>query len=101
MPLQLLATDTVEGIAVARAVASLVGGADMVGADVGSGGDSAWSFADIAVLIRTARQADTLEACFHKEGLPYRVIGQKGFLQERGTRWPSFVMLWSRRGRCG
>jgi superfamily I DNA/RNA helicase len=88
VPLQLLATDseTVEGIAVARAVASLVGGADMVGADVGSGGDSAWSFADIAVLIRTARQADTLEACFHKEGLPYRVIGQKGFLQERGAR---------------
>ena len=87
-PLQLLAADgeTAEGIAVARAVASLVGGADMIGADAHSGDGDAWSFGDIAVLTRTARQADILEACFHKEGLPYRVVGQKGFLQERGAR---------------
>ena len=88
-PLQLLATasETAEGIAVARTIADLVGGADMVGADATSGTErGGWSFGDMAVLTRTARQADTLEDCLHKEGLPYRVVGQKGFLAERGAR---------------
>ena len=38
------------------------------------------SLDDFAVLFRTGRQADALEACFLQAGIPYRVIGQKNYL---------------------
>jgi len=39
-------------------------------------------FSDFAVLFRTSQQAGPLEECFLREGIPYRVVGQKGFLQD-------------------
>ena len=76
-----------EGIGVAHAVAALVGGADMVAADRDSAAlDETYSFGDIAVLFRTGRQATVLEECLCTEGLPYRVVGPKRFLEERGAR---------------
>ncbi len=71
--------ETAEGIAVVREIARMVGGTDMVQADAGAEGTR--SFADFAVLFRTGRQGQVLEECFRKEGLPYRLVGQKGFLQ--------------------
>ncbi len=72
-------SETAEGIAVVREIARMVGGTDMVQTDAGAEGTR--SFADFAVLFRTGRQGQVLEECFHKEGLPYRLVGQKGFLQ--------------------
>jgi uncharacterized protein (TIGR00375 family) len=74
-----------EGIAVARAVAGLVGGADMLAAHDGAG-EGGYSFGDIAILVRTARQMEELEHCLAHDGLPYRVVGSRAFLEERGAR---------------
>ena len=77
-------SETAEGIAVVREIARMVGGTDMVQAD--AGGEGTRSFADFAVLFRTGRQGQVLEECFRKEGLPYRLVGQKGFLQAPAVR---------------
>ena len=77
-------SETAEGITVVREIARMVGGIDMVQAD--AGGEGTRSFADFAVLFRTGRQGQVLEECFHKEGLPYRLVGQKGFLQAPSVR---------------
>ena len=77
-------SETAEGIAVVREIARMVGGTDMVQTDAGAEGTR--SFADFAVLFRTGRQGQVLEECFRKEGLPYRLVGQKGFLQAPTVR---------------
>ena len=76
--------ETAEGIAVVREIARMVGGTDMVQTDAGAEGTR--SFADFAVLFRTGQQGRVLEECFRKEGLPYRLVGQKGFLQAPAVR---------------
>ena len=76
--------ETAEGIAVVREIARMVGGTDMVQTDAGAEGTR--SFADFAVLFRTGRQGQVLEECFRREGLPYRLVGQKGFLQAPTVR---------------
>ncbi len=82
--------ETAEGIAVVREIGRMVGGADMLQSDnrgLGeSGSEAARSFSDFGVLFRTGRQADELEACFLEEGLPYRIVGQKGFLEAESVR---------------
>ena len=79
-----------EGIAAVREISRLVGGADMVQTDSHSGNpDSAramYGFADIAVLFRTGRQVEALEECLLTEGIPYRLVGQRGFLERRSVR---------------
>jgi len=77
-------SELAEGIAVVREIGRMVGGATMLQASGGSG--DARSFGDFAVLFRTARQAEVLEECFLKEGLPYRVVGGRGFLEEPSVR---------------
>ena len=77
-------SETAEGIAVVREIARMVGGTDMVQTDAGAEGTR--SFTDFAVLFRTGRQGQVLEECFRKEGLPYRLVGQKGFLQAPAVR---------------
>ena len=76
--------ETAEGIAVVREIARMVGGTDMVQTD--AGGEGTRSFADFAVLFRTGQQGRALEECFRKEGLPYRLVGHKGFLQAPAVR---------------
>lgn len=75
-------SELAEGIAVVREIGRMVGGATMLRA----GGETERSFKDFAVLFRTSHQADVLEECFLKEGLPYRVVGGKGFLEEPSVR---------------
>ena len=77
--------ETAEGIAVVREIGRMVGGADMMQSDQDEGSGTR-SFGDFAVLFRTGRQAGLLEECFLKEGLPYRLIGQKGFLEAESVR---------------
>lgn len=83
--------ETAEGIAVVREISRMMGGADMLQAgeisgrqSVRGGGDR--SLSDFAVLFRTGRQAEAIERCFVEEGLPYRVVGQKGFLSAENVR---------------
>ncbi|CEP66936.1 Polymerase/histidinol phosphatase-like [Moorella glycerini] len=85
-----------EGIAIVREIGRLVGGTTMLQAH-GQGGTApmevprgmageALGFADIAVLVRTGRQLETLEECFLKEGIPYRLVGRESFLEDRPVR---------------
>ncbi len=83
--------ETAEGIAVVREISRMMGGADMLQAgEVGGrqrvGGKGDRSLSDFAVLFRTGRQAEAIEHCFIEEGLPYRVVGQKGFLSAGNVR---------------
>ena len=74
-----------EAIFVAKEINRLAGGIGMLEAH-----REAWerhgrkirSFGDIAVLYRTHRQAELLEKCLKKEGIPYLVAGREDFLQE-------------------
>ncbi len=74
-----------EAVFVAKEINRLIGGIDMV--DIEESGvtfdrEEARSFSDIAVLYRTHRQAELLEKCLRKEGIPYVVTGREDFLWE-------------------
>lgn len=74
-----------EAIFVAKEINRLVGGIDMLDMEEGfscAGERTPRSFKDIAVLYRTHRQAELLEKCLKKEGIPYVVTGRESFLKE-------------------
>ena len=68
--------ETGEGIAIVDEISRMVGGADLLQANE----EGKRSLDDFAVLFRTGRQADALETCFLQAGIPYRVVGQKSYL---------------------
>ncbi len=78
-----------EAICIAKEINRMVGGVDMLSAHSGSGREEAVrSFADIAILYRTHRQAELLEKSLLTEGIPYTVTGRDRLLAEpvvRGT----------------
>ncbi len=69
-------SETGEGIAIVEEISRMVGGADLLQANE----EGKRSLDDFAVLFRTGRQADALETCFLQAGIPYRVVGQKTYL---------------------
>ncbi|GAW93200.1 UvrD-helicase domain-containing protein [Calderihabitans maritimus] len=81
-------SEMAEGIAIVKEIGRMVGGTTMLQAhDQPSGAsERTWSFSDIAVLFRTGRQSETLEECFLKEGIPYRIVGRESFLEEQPVR---------------
>ncbi len=78
-------SELAQGIFVAKEISRLTGGVDMLDAQ-SYGADTLHSFSDIAVLYRTHRQADLLEFCLHKEGIPYTVTGRDDFLADPAIR---------------
>ncbi|MDR3238913.1 MAG: UvrD-helicase domain-containing protein [Clostridiales bacterium] len=66
-----------EALFVTKEIVRMVGGIDMLGS-TGQGR----AFSEIALLYRTNRQADMLEECLVKEGVPYTVTGKERFLSE-------------------
>ncbi|MEA4847969.1 MAG: UvrD-helicase domain-containing protein [Clostridiaceae bacterium] len=72
-----------EAIFVAKEVNKMVGGIDMLEAQAVP---AARGFSDIAVLYRTNRQAQVLEQCLLKEGIPYVVAGRDEFLNDPHVR---------------
>ncbi len=68
--------ETGEGIAIVEEISRMVGGADLLQANE----EGKRSLDDFAILFRTGRQADALETCFLQAGIPYRVVGQKNYL---------------------
>lgn len=77
-----------EAIFVAKEINRLAGGIGMLEAQeiFPESEGRARSFEDIAVLYRTHRQADLLENCLRKEGIPYVVAGRDDFLMEPAVR---------------
>lgn len=78
-----------EAIFIAKEINRLIGGIDMLDVQEGfatADHGSLRSFADIAVLYRTHRQAELLETCLKKEGIPYVVTGREDFLEEQTVR---------------
>lgn len=78
-----------ESRAVVREIVRLVGGTDMLSAhgDYKASGDAGgYSFGEIAVLFRTGRQVELLEKALLKEGLPYKVAGEKELLHHPRIR---------------
>ena len=69
-----------EGIYVAKTINRMVGGLDMLDAQWMEGEEPPRSFSDIAVLYRTHRQAEMLERCLKKEGIPYVLSGREDAL---------------------
>lgn len=87
LPVRLIcaANEMGEAIVAAKEINRLVGGIDMLDAQEGAGGHGCFSprsFSDIAILYRTHRQAEILETCLKKEGIPYIVAGREEFLKE-------------------
>ncbi len=90
-PLKLVSapSELSEGIFVAREINRLIGGIDMLDtetADNRQDSQTMRSFSDIAVLYRTHRQAEMLETCLKKEGIPYVITGRDDFLTDRNVR---------------
>lgn len=83
------ASEMAEAIFVAKEINRQIGGIDMLDAQEGFACPDdrrPRSFADIAVLYRTHRQADLLEKCLQKEGIPYVVAGRDDFLRADSVR---------------
>ncbi|MDD5945648.1 MAG: UvrD-helicase domain-containing protein [Clostridia bacterium] len=78
-----------EGIFIAKETARMAGGISMQDAD-GKGRRKERSavrgFSDIAVLYRTNRQAEIIEECLKKEGIPYKVAGREDYLKDENVR---------------
>lgn len=81
-------SDISEAIFVAKEINRLTGGIGMLEAQeiFPESEGRARSFEDIVVLYRTHRQADLLENCLRKEGIPYIVAGRDDFLMESDVR---------------
>lgn len=79
-----------ECIFIAKEINRLVGGVDMLDAHALNSKRSSSaherSFSEIAVLYRTNRQAELLEQCLLKEGIPYLIAGQNEILKDREVR---------------
>ena len=81
-------SETSEAIFAAKEINRLAGGIGMLEAQeiFPEREGRARGFEEIAVLYRTRRQADLLENCLKKEGIPYVVAGRDGFLMEPAVR---------------
>lgn len=77
-------SEMAEAIFVAKEINRLVGGIGMLEAQevFVENEDRVRGFEEIAVLYRTRRQAELLEKCLKKEGIPYIVAGRDDFLLE-------------------
>lgn len=77
-----------EGIFTAREINRMIGGIDMLDAQEKGYLDTAGSrsFSDIAVLVRTNRQAEAMEEYLKTEGIPYIVRGRGTFLEAETVR---------------
>ena len=90
-PVRLVRTsgEMAEAVFVAKEINRLVGGIDMLDMEEGllsRDNRTPRSFKDIGVLYRTHRQADLLEKCLKKEGIPYIVAGREDFLSDPQVR---------------
>lgn len=74
------ASELSEGIFVAKEIARMAGGLDMLGK---GREEKLFTFDDIAVVVRTHRQAEAIERCLRHDDIPCSVTGKTDF---SGTR---------------
>ena len=65
---------------IAKEIARLTGGVDML--EAGAGERGRYAFSEIAVLCRTHRQLDILEGCLRHDSIPCAVSGRGGYLSK-------------------
>lgn len=84
-PVRLLRADSAysEAIAIAKEIAKMTGGLDMVEAARHERSRSELrAFSDIAVLCRTHRQLDLIEDCLRHDDIPAVVLGRQAWLDD-------------------
>lgn len=83
----LLAPDAFsEGVFIAKEIGRMTGGMDMLAAHGGGVRETARAFSEIAVLCRTRRQLETIEACLRHDDIPCVIAGRGDFLQDDAVR---------------
>ncbi|BDF71528.1 DNA helicase [Oscillospiraceae bacterium] len=77
-----------EAVFIAKEVNRMVGGVDMLDAADGrfQREEAPRGFSDVAVCYRTRRQADLVEHCLRREGIPCVVAGRDDFLSDPTVR---------------
>lgn len=73
-------SEKAEAVAVGQVIEKAVGGAGFLAIDAGKVDSSSqhdYSFADFAVLYRTASQADAFSAIFDQAGIPYQIASRR------------------------
>ena len=77
-----------EAVWIAKEIARMAGGIDMLGAQHAAAAERALTrpFSDIAVLCRTHRQLQSMEACLIHDGIPCIVSGREDFLEDGAVR---------------
>ena len=85
-PVRLVRADTAfsEAVWIAKEVARLAGGVDMLAASATEGEMRA--FSEMAVLARTHRQLDLIEECLAHDGIPCLVAGREDYLEDEDVR---------------
>ena len=74
-----------EGVFIAKEIARMTGGMDMLDAHA-SIEDHARSFSDFAVLCRTRRQLGQIENCLRHDDIPCVICGREDYLNDDGVR---------------
>ncbi len=78
-----------EALFIAKEINQMVGGIDMLDAHTSrkrAVSRSSRGLSDIAILYRVNHQAEILEQCLKKEGIPYTVAGRNEFLSDRAVQ---------------
>ncbi len=81
--------DFAEALFITKEINGMVGGIDMLDVQTVAARRrrrGARGLSDIAVLYRTHRQAERLEYCLQKEGIPYTVAGREAYLADPAVR---------------
>lgn len=77
-----------EGVFIAKEINRMAGGIDMVYTDgelTKRRETKIKGFSEIAVIYRTNRQAEIIEECLKKEGIPYKVSGKDRYLRDKNV----------------
>ena len=74
-----------EGIWIAREIARMAGGVDMLDAQH-MAREAARPFSDVAVLCRTRRQLEQIETCLAHDSIPCVIYGRDAFLEDAAVR---------------
>lgn len=80
------ADDFAEAVFVAKEVARIAGGVDMLEAQALGQERTVRPFSDIAVLARTHRQLELIEKCLRHDDIPCLITGREDFLEDDGVR---------------
>ena len=80
------ATPFSEGVWIAKEIARMAGGIDMLDASALGAERGSRSFSEIAVLCRTRRQLELVESCLRHDSIPCVVSGRGEELEDEGVR---------------